>query len=461
MTPPNYFEAMDYPAMIREYGEPQELLQRFEGMSTDELHHIQNQRFLQIVQLAWKIPFYRRLWESHGVHREQIKSLDDISKLPCYSKSDLMKSVDANPPLGDFSGLDTYSSEQKPPLIIQTTTGTTGKPQPLLYGPQSRELQGLLLARLYHLQGITREDVVHSVYGHGMINGGHYIRETFLHWLGCQFHSAGTGVETRSAQQLSLIRDFGATVLVGFADYLKYLAELASELGLTPSSDFAVNIISGHLGAESRDGLSAAWGGAEVFDWYGVGDTGVIAGEGADHDGLHVMEDAQFLEILDLDGGAPVPVGEMGNMVCTCLYKNDVFPIIRFNTHDVSKFETGSSSLKVPFRRISGFLGRSDNMVKLRGINVFPTGLGAILTENFPELGNEFICEVSCDGNRDRMVVFIETDSDLKQSTSDYAALLKSRIGVEIGVCLVAPGSLAETTQIETRQKPIRLLDKR
>lgn len=461
MTRPNYFEAMDYPGMVEQYGKPGDFISRFKHMSSDELRSIQNKRFIDIVSFAWQIPFYQHLWQSHGVEPGDIQSLDDIEKLPCYSKADLMKSVTNHPPLGDFDGRSGYPETEKPPLILQTTTGTTGKPQPLLYGPQSRELQGLLLARLYHLQGITFDDVVHSVYGHGMINGGHYIRETFLHWIGCQFLSAGTGTETRSRQQLSLIKDFNVTVLVGFADYLKYLADQATEMGLEPSTDFNVKILSGHLGAESAQSMQAAWGDIDVYDWYGVGDTGVIAGEGPDHSGLHVLEDAQYLELLDVDTGSPVTTGQVGDMVCTCLYKKDVFPIIRFNTHDVSAFETGGSPLDLPFRRITGFLGRSDNMVKLRGINIFPSALGVILTENFPELGGEYICEVTRENHRDEMVVHIETSSDTSRSTSEYRSLLKTSTGVDIDVHLVASGELTPLTQIETRQKPIRLLDKR
>jgi phenylacetate-CoA ligase len=138
-------------------------------------------------------------------------TLDDITKLPTYSKGDLMASVEAHPPLGDFHGLDSYPPGIRPPLIFQTTSGTTGRPQPLLFGPKSREIQNLLLARFYALMGITRDDVIHSVYGHGMVNGGHYVREAVTHWTGAQFLSAGTGVETRSATQVGLMRDFNAT----------------------------------------------------------------------------------------------------------------------------------------------------------------------------------------------------------------------------------------------------------
>jgi phenylacetate-CoA ligase len=461
MTGPTYFDAMDYPGMLRDYGRPEDFGTRIARMSRDELHALQDARFRRVLAFAWQIPFYRRLWGAAGIAEGDIGGIDGIARLPAYSKSDLMASVEAHPPIGDFHGLDTYAPEARPPLIFQTTSGTTGRPQPLLFGPKSREVQNLLLARFYALQGLRRDDVVHSVYGHGMVNGGHYVREAVTHWTGAQFLSAGTGVETRSAQQVALMRDFGATAIVGFGDYIKRLSEVAREEGLTPGEDIRIRMISGHMGAESHASMSEAWGGAEVFDWYGVGDTGAIAGEGPDHAGMYVQEDAQYLELLDIETGAPVGNGDSGDMVVTCLYKDDVFPIIRFNTHDVSAFRTDASPLGLTFRRISGFLGRSDNMVKLRGINIYPTGIGAILTENHPDLMSEYVCHVTRQGDRDEMVVRIEARGDLGRSTATYEALLRTRLGVDVKVELAAPGALAPLTQIEVRQKPIRLIDAR
>lgn len=461
MLPPNYFEAMDYAGIIRDYGRPESFVERFSTLSRDELRAIQNERFLKIVAFAWKIPFYQRLWGASGVVPDDIRSIDDIVKLPAYSKSDLMASVEAHPPIGDFHGLDTYPAGQRPPLVFQTTSGTTGKPQPLLFGAKSREIQNLLLGRFYALQGMTRDDIVHSVYGHGMVNGGHYVRESILHWVGAQMMTAGTGVETRSANQVGLMKEFGATAIVGFGDYIKRLSDVAREAGLEPGKDIPVRIISGHMGAESRETMSRAWGGAQVYDWYGVGDTGAIAGEGPDLSGMYVQEDAQYLEILDIATGAPVADGESGDMVCTCLFKDDVFPIIRFNTHDVSAFKTDASPLGLNLRRIVGFLGRSDNMVKLRGINIYPTGIGALLTENHGDLLSEYVCQVERVGGRDEMTVHIEANGALDRPTVAYEALLKTRLGVEIAVKLAAPGALMHLTQIEVRQKPIRLIDNR
>lgn len=457
----NYFDALDYQGILRDYGRPETFLSRFSAISRDELRSIQNERFLKLMEFGWRVPFYQRLWGAKGLEKGDINSIDDIVKLPAYSKSDLMASVEAFSPIGDFDGRASYSEDTRPPLVFQTTSGTTGKPQPLLFGPKSREIQNLLLARFYAMQGIHGDDVIHSVYGHGMVNGGHYVRESVIHWIGAQFMSAGTGVETRSANQVSLMKEFGATVIVGFGDYIKKLSDVAREMGLEPGKDIPIRIIAGHIGAESPTSMGQAWGGAQVFDWYGVGDTGAIAGEGPDHSGLYVHEDAQLLEILDIENGSPVADGEQGDMVCTCLFKDDVFPIIRFNTHDVSKFRTDSSPLGLQLRRIAGFLGRSDNMVKLRGINIYPTGIGAVLTENHPDLMSEYVCEVNRHDGRDEMVVHIEARGPLERDTTAYETLLRARFGVEMGVKLAAPGALASLTQIEIRQKPIRLIDNR
>jgi phenylacetate-CoA ligase len=462
MTVFDYVTAMDHPALLRDYPIGADYPGALRGLSRDALRARQDAEFRKLLAFAWKVPFYQRLWGARGIEPGDIKGLDDLPKLPSYDKSDLMASVAAHPPIGDFHGQDAHPPERRPQIIMQTTSGTTGTPQPLLFGPKSREVQNRLLARMYLLAGMTRDDVVHSVYGHGMINGGHYVRETVTHWVGARFLSAGTGVETRSAQQVFIMKQFGATAIVGFADYIKRLAEVAREEGLEPGRDLPIRLICAHLGSESQASLSAAWGGAAVYDWYGVGDTGIIAGEGPDRTGMHVMEDAHALEIADPDTGLPVPEGTLGDMVCTCLFKDDIFPIIRFNTHDVTEEVLGANPLDIPFRRIKGFLGRSDNMVKLRGINLFPTGIGALLVEQCEAATGDFICRVGRSDGRDAMVVQLEVRGDADAALqARLEAALRTRLGVEIGVALCAPGSLAALTQVESRQKPIRLIDDR
>jgi phenylacetate-CoA ligase len=259
-----------------------------------------------------------------------------------------------------------------------------------------------------------------------------------------------------------LMRDFGATVLTGFGDFVKRLAEIARENGIEPGRDIRLRMITGHLGPEGRGPMSEAWGGCKVYDWYGVGDTGIIAGEGPDQSGMYLTEDAQYVELVQADTGKPVAPGEPGDIVCTCLFKDDVFPIIRFNTHDITEEIPGASPIGLPFRRILGFRGRSDNMVKLRGINVYPTGIGALLAAERAEFAGEYLCELERAGTREEMTVRAEirgTPSDSLRAA--YEALLRARLGVEVAVVLEAPGALAELTGIDSRQKPIRLVDKR
>ncbi|MFN3371444.1 MAG: phenylacetate--CoA ligase family protein [Sphingomonadaceae bacterium] len=459
MTHPSYFDALDARALAHDYPLGEAMLARFTAMSSDELQALQDQRFRALMARGWQIPFYQRLWGAKGIEPGDIRGIEDIGKLPTYDKSDLMASIAEHPPLGDFHGLS--AAPDRPPVVLHTTSGTTGRPQVLLFGPKGREVGNLLVARQARWLGVGAGDVVHSVYGHGMINGGHYIREAYTRWTNALFLSAGTGIETRSATQVQLMADFGATVAVGFVDYIRKLADVAREAGLEPGRDIRLKAIIGHLGTEDRGMTEAAWGGARAYDWYGVGDTGAIAAEGPARDGLHVWEDAHHLDLCDVETGAPVAAGEAGDMVVTTLYKDDVAPCIRFNTHDVSRWRDGRGESGLVFRRIEGFLGRSDNMVKLKGINVFPHAIGAIL-EGRPELTGEYVCRLARDsGGRDTLTVLIEHREAGAAAPDPYGTLLRARLGVEVGIELVAPGETAPLTEIDRRQKPLRLLDER
>jgi phenylacetate-CoA ligase len=325
-----------------------------------------------------------------------------------------------------------------------------------MFGPKGREITNLLVGRMYRWMGLQSSDVVHSVYGHGMINGGHYIREAVTHFTNSLFLSAGTGIETRSAAQVQLLADFGVTVMVGFVDYIRKLADVAREAGLLEQIN--LKMIIGHLGTEDRASTEAAWGGVKAYDWYGVGDTGSIAGEGPDRDGLYVWEDAQYLELLGVDDGLPVAHGKTGDMVATCLFKDDIAPCIRFNTHDITHELDGRGELA--FKRIAGFKGRSDNMVKLRGINLFPHAIGALI-ENRVDLTGEYVCTVKRDPmtKRDDMVVLLESRGGT--DVGQVSALLRQGLNVDVSVELCAPGGTASLTQIDVRQKPIRLIDER
>lgn len=455
MSFPTYFESFDIRRMLAEYPVGEAFIERYTRMSRDELHALQNERFLRVMRRGWEIPFYARLWRGRGLEPGDIRSLEDIGKLPVHDKSDLMASIAASPPYGDFAGVE--RRPDRPPIILHTTSGTTGRPQPLLFGPWGREVANLLVGRMYRWQGMGPDDIVQSVYGHGMINGGHYIREAVTHFTNSLFLPAGTGIETRSAAQVRLMADFGVTVLVGFIDYIRKLAQVAVSEGL--AGQLKVRMICGHLGTEDRATIESAWGGARAFDWYGVGDTGTIAGEGPEREGLYVWEDAQHLELLDVDTGQPVGAGQTGDMVVTTLYKDDIAPCIRFNTHDITHELSGHNATGMVFRRIAGFKGRSDNMVKLRGINVFPHAIAALLGSR-EDLTGEYVCRLVRNASgRDDLIVVLESRGG--SDPGELAGLLRAGLGVDVLIELVAPGGTATLTQVDVRQKPLRLIDER
>ncbi|MSO75328.1 MAG: phenylacetate--CoA ligase family protein [Alphaproteobacteria bacterium] len=447
--------------MLEEYPIGEAFLAGPAQLSGEALRHLQERRFRVVLARAWQVPFYNRRWRAAGLEPGDVRGLDDIAKLPPFSKSDLMASVEAYPPWGDFHGVDLAAGQAKPNIVFHTTSGTTGTPQPIFYGAHDREVQNLMLARAYRLHGLQDDDVVQSVYGFGMVNGGHYIRETILHFTKAMLLTTGTGLETRSEQQIDMMRRFGVTVLVGFADYIKRLAEVAIERGIEPGRDIRLRLISGHLGRENRAAIEAMWGGAKAFDWYGVGDTGTICAEGPDRDGLYVFEDAHHLEILDPETGRPAAPGMAGNICDTVLFKTGVYPIVRFDTNDVSAFLPARANDPIQFRRVAGFQGRSDNMVKLRGINVYPTAIGVILAEHKAVAG-EYVCRVTRQGTREEMTVLVEIKPGIPRDAAlarELGELLRRKLGVELGIELVGLGATAPLTEIERRQKPVRLID--
>jgi phenylacetate-CoA ligase len=458
--PASYFDEADVATVVADYP----LGKRFESevMHADPsvLKARRERRWQRVLKRAWQVPFYARRWEAAGFEPTTPISLDTLHQLPAFTKSDLMASVADYPPFGDFHGMDDLPGAARRHVIFHSTSGTTGEPQPLFFGARDREVQNVLLARAYRMHGLRDEDVVHSVYGFGLVNGGHYVREAITHYTRALMLTPGTGVDTPSAVQVQLMARYGVTVLVGFADYLFRLAEVAQEAGLEPGVDLKIRLISGHIPHERREALSQAWGGAAVHDWYGVGDTGVVAAEGPEQDGLWVFEDAQVLEIVDADNGAPVPRGQTGNQCVTCLFKDTVYPIVRFDTQDLSAFIPEERSDRA-LSRIRGFLGRSDNMVKLRGINVYPTSVGVHLSV-WTQANGEYVCRLGSKEGREALSIDVEWRGAATASdTAAVAESLRTKLGVRVEVSLVPSGSTAELTGVQSRQKPRRLVDER
>ena len=221
-----YFDSFDYQRLSDEYPTGANFISKYSGMSRQQLEDLQQQRFQAVLECAWDTPFYRSLWLESGVSKADVKDLSDISKLPIIDKSMILADIEAHPP---FGSLPTRLEKTVHQRVLQTTSGTTGNPQPVLWGPWGREVQNALLGRTYTWLGVNSSDVMHSVYGHGLVNGGHYIREAATRYTEALMLTAGTGIETRSERQVAVMSQFGVTVLVGFADYLLKLSQVAAD----------------------------------------------------------------------------------------------------------------------------------------------------------------------------------------------------------------------------------------
>ena len=457
MTLPAYEVGRDDRALAEEYPFGDLFLETYGGMSEERLREIQEERFRRVLGVAWQTPFYRRLWAKAGLRPDDIRSLADIENLPVFDKSDIMSDVAEHPPFGSLAvRLD------KPirPQVLQTTSGTTGDPQPVLWGARAREIQNALLGRVFQWLGVNENDIVHSVYGHGLVNGGHYVREAVVRYTNALMLSAGTGTETRSERQVAIMAQFRVTVLAGFADYLRRLAEVALAAGYVPGEDIPARMLIGQIPTGSREVIEQAWPGAKAFDWYGVADTGVLASEGPDREGQYLWEDANFIELLDADSHQPVTKGEIGSIVVTSFSRDDVGPLIRFDTHDLTRILSGANFFDLPFQRIAGLLGRSDQMVKLRGINVYPTAVAALISEIKGTTG-EYYCRLERGPEgADQMVVVIEASVGQLEDR-DVADKLSATLGVKVRAEIVEPGTTAEVTGVNSRQKPQRLSDLR
>lgn len=455
MTRPlSYHDAVDWQALDQWFPTGAAFLSAYRGLSTDALRSLQEQRLSIVLDTAAVTPFYQRLWAEAGIDRRDLRGIDDLSHLPIIDKSMILADIEDHPP---FGSLARRIDRPRGPAVLQTTSGTTGNPQPVLWGAWGRETQNALLGRTYRWLGVGADDVVHSVYGHGLVNGGHYVREAIVRYTDALLLSAGTGIETRSERQVAVMRQFGATVLVGFADYLRKLADVARDSG--DAEHLRIRLIIGHLLEGGREPLERAWGGARAYNWYGVADTGIVASEGPARDGLYVWEDANILQILD-ESGQQVQDGETGNMVITSLCKTDVAPLVRFNTHDLTRILPDLGADGLAFRRIAGLLGRSDNMVKLKGINVYPSAIGGMLIE-VPGFTGEYVCRLQSEGHSERLTVVVEVSDPGSVTPDSVRDVLVGRLGVGVEVEVVPAGETASVTGLHERQKPQRLVDYR
>jgi phenylacetate-CoA ligase len=456
---PWYYNSLDFPALWAEFPPPPDFLDTVFRLSADEIHARQEKRFRQQMARGWEVPFYRRHWGKAGLEPGDVRTLDDIAKVPPYDVHDLRDSIERAPPFGDYMGFELGQF----PVVLQTSGGTTGLPRPMLYSPRDREVTNILGGRRFYLQGIRPGELVQSTYSLGLSNGGFATREALWKYTGAVPVMTGSGASTPTRRQIEIMKAWRVRHLLGFPAYLRHMALVArDELGIDPR-ELGLKSLGSHMGPEDRRPLEALWG-APVYDMYGTNESGMIACDCPARQGMHICEDAYHIEIVDPETHAPQPVGTRGNIYITCLFKYAA-PVIRFNVNDVSSIAPGQCSCGGTHRRLEKIWGRADNMVKLRGVNVFPEAVGALVAED-PRTTGEYVCivETSGEAGRDEMVAMVETADAASDKTTlkeDLERRFREALGVKIAAQPVERGALDAYPGLTQTSKIKRLIDRR
>ncbi len=426
----------------------------FETMPRDQLEALQVERLRQLVERAQAVPFYRQKFQEAGVRPEDIRSLDDLSRLPFTEKEDLRR----NYPFGMFAvPLDQVKR-------IHASSGTTGKPTVGGYTRADLELWAELMARTLFACGVTEKDIIHNAYGYGLFTGGlgvHIGAEK----IGCLIVPMSGGFTRR---QVMLMEDFGATVLTCTPSYALVIAEEAEAMGVDFKKVMKLRV--GIFGAEPwsermRDEIEERMG-LEAYDIYGLTEMigPGVAIECEHHNGLHIFEDHFLAEIIDPDTGERLPYGEQGELVFTTLTK-EAMPLIRYRTRDRTRLNPEPCACGRTIARMEKVLGRTDDMLIVRGVNVFPQLVERTLLE-FEELEPQYqivvdrpkdqldVLEVWVEGSRE---LFDPVDTARIESlTQRVERALREALGVSAKVKLLAPNTLERSLG-----KAKRVVDKR
>ena len=461
-TPPLYSESIDFKSLYAEYPPAPQYFHTVHKMPPHEIRALQEKRFLETVARGWQVPFYQKLWGKAGLEPGDIRCLDDIEKIPPYTVHDLRESIERNPPWGDYWGV-TLADGARMPLVLQTSGGTTGLPRPMIYSPRDREVMSIMGARRLLMQGVRPGDLVQVTMSLGLTNAGMMVREYLWKYTGAIALTTGSGAATPTRRQIELAQSWKTTVMLGIPSYIRHLGIVArDEMNIDPRS-LGIRLICCGLGPEPRDALEELWG-AKVMQQYGTNESGMMSAECPFQHGFHIFEDAYLLEMADPETHKPVPHGEKGNTLITCLYKYAA-PVIRFDSNDVSAFCTDACPCGGTHRRMQGIFGRADNMVRLRGINVFPEAIATVLAGE-ARCNGEYFCTVDTVGEarRDEMSVKVEVRNaavDRSALRQDLERRFKEVLSVKVGVEVVDPQALDKLTGLTQTSKIKRLADNR
>ncbi|MFC5788498.1 phenylacetate--CoA ligase [Agromyces tardus] len=403
-------------------------------MSRAELEALQLERLQQTVRHAYaNVPLYTRKFDEAGVHPDDIRSLDDVAKLPFTTKEDLRQTY----PFGMFA----VPMEQV--ARIHASSGTTGRPTVVGYTKGDLDRWASLIARSLRASGIRPGMKVHNAYGYGLFTGG-LGAHAGIEKLGATVIPMSGG---QTARQVQLIRDFEPDAILCTPSYLLTITDAMAAAGIDPHTTSLKVAV---LGAEPwtnelRRELQSRLG-IDALDIYGLSE---VMGPGVGNecietkDGPHIWEDHFLPEVIDGDTLERVPDGTMGELVFTSLTK-EAFPVIRYRTRDLTRLLPGTA--RPAMRRIEKITGRNDDMIILRGVNLFPTQIEEIVL-GLEELTPHFILELTRTGTMDDLTVRIERHPDLsvevcQGSAAVLAARIKEFIGSSVRVQLEEPGTL-------------------
>jgi phenylacetate-CoA ligase len=419
-----------------------------ETLKPDELKELQLKRLKKTLSQVQHVAFYRDLLSGAGVKLSSIKTLEDIRKIPFTKKQDLRGGY----PFGFFA------VPLKKIVRIHTTSGTTGKPTVVGYTRKDLDTWSGLIARNMTMIGVDENDVFQNMVNYGMFTGGlgfHYGAEK----IGMTVIPSATG---NTKRQIEMIKDFGVTTIHCTPSYAMHLSEVAEEMN-TSLESLKTGIFGAEPWSESVRQMLEKRLGLTAFDSYGLSELfgPGVAFECPERDGLHIWHDCFFVEIIDPKTGERVSDGERGEMVVTPLVK-EAMPLLRYRTGDIT-FLMEDGCLCRRGQKIARITGRSDDMLVIRGINVFPSQIEHVLLQ-IPEVGNQFMVYIDRINHLDEMTVEVEINreyfsgelADLARLQNKVVKELHDTLELRTTVKLVEPGSLP---RFEGKSK--RVIDRR
>lgn len=412
-----------------------------ETLSRQEIEAIQLDKLKKVVSRVYeKVPYYKNKMDEAGIKPEDIKSLDDLKKLPFTTKQDMRDTY----PFGLFA-VDKSELER-----IHASSGTTGKPTVVGYTKNDLNVWAECVARLAVMGGATKEDVCQICFGYGMFTGALGLHYGLEHIGACVIPSS-TG---NSEKQIMYMKDFGSTLLVATPSYALRLGEVAMQMGLNPKTDLGLKtaLVGSELMTEPmRAEMKKLYGEDFVVTQnYGMSELigPGVSGECTELCGMHINEDHFIAEVIDPVTGENLPAGEKGELVVTCLSK-EAIPLIRYRTRDITRLMYEPCKCGRTTARMENLSGRTDDMLKIRGVNVFPSQIEEVLLKT-DEIGPHY--EIIVDRKNHSDILTIRVELAPQSMTDDFAQLekiknklkgsLRTMLGLDAIIQLESPNTL-------------------